>query len=226
MHPGERKSAVRRRCAAWALAVLPLLPGCDFSLSLSIVSDGFEPPPVSAVVTSDAATDGDVRDDGAVARDRVILAGVDPLAPLPAPESRGFLSFSLDAIPVGAWIESATVTVAVDRVDLSAPELVLSFERVRYGDVLTAAAFDAAGSPVASLHGGVRLVPAATPQFVAIDVVPELQGEVNDPSAIFFQLRARGAGGLAAIVDGAGNRAGGSPPDSSLAPRLSVVYRF
>ncbi len=214
------------RCAAWALAVLPLLPGCDFYYSLMIVSDDFEPPSASAVVTSDAATDGDVRDDGAVATEGAILAGVDPLAAPPAPESRGFLSFSLEGIPVGAWIESATVTVAVDRVDLSAPELVLSFEHVRYGDVLTAAAFDAPGSPVAGLPGGTRLVPAGAPQFVAFNVVPELQGGVNDSSALFFQLRARAAGGLAAIVDGAGDRAGGSPPDRSLAPRLSVVYRF
>jgi hypothetical protein len=71
----------------------------------------------------------------------------------------------------------------------------------------------------------VTLFPAAGPQFVTFNVVPELQAEVNDPSVQFFQLRARGAGGLARVVDGAGNRAGGLPPDRSLAPVLSVVYR-
>jgi len=217
---------MRRRCAAWALAVLPLLTGCDFSFSLSIVSDDFGfPPQAAAAIASDPATDGDVREDGAVATATVILAGVDPLAPAPAPEYRGFLSFPLGGIPVGAWVESATVTVAIDRVDLSGPGLVLTFDRVRYGGILSAAAFDAPGSPVGSLPAGVRLFPAAAPQFVAFDVAPELQGEVNDPAARFFQLRARGAGGLARIVDGAGNRAGGLPPDRSLVPVLSVVYR-
>lgn len=217
---------MRRRCAAWALAVLPLLSGCDFSFSLSIVSDDFDfPPPAAATVASDPATDGDVRDDGAVETAAVILAGSDPLAPPPAPEYRGFLSFSLAGIPVGAWIESAAVTVTVDRVDLSGPGLVLSFDRVRYGDVLSPSAFGAPGSPVGSLPAGVRLFPAGGPQFVSFDVVPELQAEVNDPAARFFQLRARGAGGLARIVDGAGNRAGGLPPDRALVPVLSIVFR-
>ena len=217
---------MRRRCAAWALAVLPLLSGCDFSFSLSIVSDDFDfPPPLAATVASDPATDGDVREDGAVETAAVILAGTDPLAPPPAPEYRGFLSFSLAGIPVGAWIESAALTVTVDRVDLSGPGLVLSFDRVRYGDVLSSSAFGAPGLPVGSVPAGVRLFPAVSPQFVTFDVVPELQAEVDDPAARFFQLRARGAGGLAHLVDGAGNRAGGLPPDRSLVPVLSIVYR-
>ena len=218
---------MRSRRAACALAVLPLLAGCDYSLSLFVTSDdrGEPLPPPAASAPSDPATDGDVRDDGTVATAAAILAGSDPLALPPASESRGFLSFPLDRIPVGAWIESARVTVTVDRVGLSGPELVLSFDRVQYGDVLSSGAFDAPGVPVGSLPGGARLVPAAGPQLVAFDVVPELQGEVSDPAARFFQLRARGAGGLAWIVDGAGNRAGGLRPDLSLAPVLAVVFR-
>ncbi|MGE5190034.1 MAG: hypothetical protein ACM3NF_08265 [Gemmatimonadota bacterium] len=216
---------MRRRCAAWAVAALPLLCGCDFSFSLSFVSDGSGFPPQSAAVASDPATDGDVRDDGAVETAAVILAGSDPLAPSPAPEYRGFLSFPLGGIPVGAWIESATVTVAVDRVDLSGPGLVLAFDHVRFGNTLTAAAFAAPGSRVGSLPAGVALLPAAGPQFVTFGVAPELQADVDDPSARFFQLRAQAAGGLAWLVDGAGNRANGLPPDRSLAPVLSVVYR-
>jgi hypothetical protein len=207
------------------VAVLPVLCGCDFSFSLSFVSGDFDFPPESAVIASDPATDGDVREDGAVETAAVILAGVDPFVPAPSPEYRGFLSFPLGGIPVGAWVESATVTVTVDRVDLSGPGLVLSFDRVRYGSSLTAAAFDAPGTRVGSLPAGVTLFPAAGPQFVTFNVVPEFQAEVNDPSARFFQLRARASGGLAAIVDGAGNRAGGLPPDRSLAPALRVVYR-
>ena len=42
------------------------------------------------------------------------LGDPDSLAPPPAPEYRGFLSFSLAGIPVGAWIESAAVTVTAD----------------------------------------------------------------------------------------------------------------
>ncbi|MGE5663782.1 MAG: hypothetical protein ACM31I_05595 [Deltaproteobacteria bacterium] len=215
---------MRSRCATLALAVVPLLCGCDFSFSLSFVSGDFDFPAESAVIASDPATDGDVRADGAVETADVILAGADPLAP-PAPEYRGFLSFPLAGIPVGAWIESATVTVTVDRVDLSGTGLVLSFDRVRYGDVLSAAAFDAPGTRVGSLPAGVTLFSAAGPQLVSFNVVPELQAEVNDPSARFFQLRARAPGGLASIVDGAGNRAGGLPTDRSLAPALSVTWR-
>lgn len=217
---------MRRCCAAWAVAVVPLLAGCDFSFSLTVVSDDTGFPRESAVIASDPATDGDVRDDGAVETAAVILAGVDPLAPPPAPEYRGFLSFPLAGIPAGAWVESATVTVTVDRVDLSGPALVLSFDRVRFGDFLSSSAFDAPGSPVDSIPAGVALVPAAGPRFVAFDVIPELQAAVNDPSARFFQLRARGSGGLARIVDGAGNRSGGLPPDRSLIPVLSVVFRL
>ncbi len=218
---------MRRRCAAWAVAVLPLLPGCDYSFSLSFTSGDFTtvPAPRSEAIASDPATDGDVRDDGAVATATAILAGFDPLSPPPVPEYRGFLSFPLDRIPVGAWIESATVSVTVDRVDLAAPALVLSFDHVRYGDALAAAAFDAPGTPVGGLPAGARLVPSAAPQTVAFDVASELQGDVNDSAARFFQLRARGAGGLATIVDGAGNRAGRLPPDRSLVPVLSVVFR-
>ncbi len=219
---------MRSRCAAWAVAVLPvltLLPGCDWGFSLSITSGDFGSSSESRAIASDPATDGDVRDDGAVATASAILAGFDPLAPPPVPEYRGFLSFPLDQIPVGAWVESATVTVTIDRVDLSAPALALSFDHVRYGDVLSAAAFDAPGSPVRGVSGGASLTPSAAPQPVAFDVASELQGDVNDPSARFFQLRVRGAGGLATIVDGAGNRAGGLPPDRALAPVLSVVFR-
>ncbi len=211
-----------------ALALLPLLAGCDFSFSLFVTSDDWEPyppPPEAVSVASDPATDGDVRDDGAVATASAILAGFDPAAPPPVPEYRGFFSFPLDRIPVGAWIESATVTVAVDRIDLSGLELRLFFDHVRYGDVLTAAAFDAPGTSVAGLPGGAHLRPATGPQFVAFDVAPELQGDVNDPAAHFFQLRARGDGGLAFLVDGAGNRAGGLPPDRALVPVLAVVFR-
>ena len=44
-----------RRCAAWAVAVLPLLPGCDYWFSLSVTSGDFTPAPASAVIASDPA---------------------------------------------------------------------------------------------------------------------------------------------------------------------------
>lgn len=213
-----------RRCAACALAILPLLSGCDFSFSFTFFSGDFGPSAVPVTLTGDAATDGDVRADGAVATAGAIRAGVDPLALPPVPEYRGFVSFPIGGIPPGAWVESATVRVAVDRVDLSGAGLVLAFDHVRYGSVLTSAAFDAPGSRVGGLPSGVTLFPAANPQFISFDVAPELQVDVND-SLRFFQLRVRGTGGLARIVDGAGNRAGGFPADPALAPVLNVVYR-
>jgi hypothetical protein len=211
---------------AAALWILLLCPGCDFSFSLSYVSgDGL--PPVSADVESDPATDGSVRQDGVVTIAAVIDCGFDPVLPPPRPEHRGFLSFPLDGIPPGAFIESATVTFNVDRVHLSAgsPDMVLFLDHVQYGEMLSFAAFSAPGTPVGSLLSGVRLIPSAGAQRVTASVVPDLQADVDDPSLRFFQLRAMCTGGLAQIVDGAGNRAGGMPSDRGLAPALSVRFR-
>jgi hypothetical protein len=214
------------RPVAAVLLILLLCPGCDFSFSLSVASgDGL--PPVSADVGSDPATDGDVRQDGLVTTAAVIDCGFDPADPPPRPEHRGFLSFPLDRIPPGAFIESATVTFSVDRVDLSAgsPDLVLFLDHVHYGETLSFAAFSAPGTLVGSLPSGVRLVPSAGAQWVAASVVPELQIDVADPFLRFFQLRATCIGGLAQIVDGEGNRAGRAPSDRSLVPELSVRFR-
>ena len=211
---------------AAALWILLLCPGCDFSFSLAFVGgDGL--PPVSADVGSDPATDGDVRQDGVVTTAAVIGAGIDPLVPSPRPEHRGFLSFPLDGIPPGAFIESATVTFSVDRVHLltGSPDMVLLLDHVHYGENLSFAAFSAPGTPVGSLLSGVRLVSSAGVQRVTVSVIPELQSDANDPFLRFFQLRVVGTGGLAQIVDGEGNRAGGAPPTRSLIPVLSVRYR-
>jgi len=211
---------------AAALWILLLCPGCDFSFSLSVVSgDGL--PPVFAEVGSDPATDGDVRQDGVVTTAAVIDCGFDPSVPSPRPEHRGFLSFPLDGIPPGAFIESATVTFSVDRVQLltGSPDLVLFLDHVHYGETLSFAAFGAPGTPVGSLLSGVRLVPLVGAQTVTASVVPELQSDANDPFLRFFQLRVVGTGGLAQIVDGEGNRAGGAPPVRILIPVLSVRYR-
>jgi hypothetical protein len=62
-------------------------------------------------------------------------------------------------------------------------------------------------------------------QRVTVSVIPELQSDANDPFLRFFQLRVVGTGGLAQIVDGEGNRAGGAPPIRTLIPVLSVRYR-
>jgi len=215
-----------RPFAAAALWILLLCPGCDFSFSLSVVGgDGL--PPVSADVGSDPATDGDVRQDGVVTTAAVIDCGFDPFVPPPRPEHRGFLSFPLDGIPPGAFIESATVTFSVDRVHLltGSPDMVLFLDHVQYGETLSFAAFSATGTPVGSLLSGVRLVPSEGVQGVTASVVPELQSDANDPFLRFFQLRVVGTGGLAQIVDGEGNRSGGAPPTSSLIPVLSVRYR-
>ena len=211
---------------AAALWILLLCPGCDFSFSLSVASgDGL--PPVSANVGSDPATDGDVRQDGLVTTAAVIDCGFDPVDPSSRTEHRGFLSFPLDGIPPGAFIESATVTFSVDRVHLSAgtPDMVLFLDHVHYGETLFFPAFSAPGTPVGSLLSGVRLVPAAGAQRVTASIVPELQSDANDPFLRFFQLRVVGTGGFAQIVDGAGNRAGGAPPDRNLVPELSVRFR-
>jgi len=216
-----------RPFAGAALLVLFLGSGCDFSFSLSVVSDDGLPS-ASAEVISDPATDGFVRQDGAVVTTSAILCGVDVAAPPPFPEDRGFLSFPLGGIPPGAFIESATLTFHVDRVDLlpGSADLVLDLDHVHYGDSLSFSAFSGAGAPVKGFLAGVRLVPSPGAQQVSGDVVPELQADVDDPFLRFFQLRLMGTGGLAQMVDGEGNRAGGAPRDRTLVPVLSARYRW
>src|SRR3990172_3495679 len=220
----QGKGSALRPFAAAALLVLFPGSGCDFSFSLSVVSDDGLPS-ASADVISDPATDGSVRQDGAVVTTSAILCGVDVAAPPPFPEDRGFLSFPLGGISPGAFIESATVTFHVDRVDLlpGSADLVLTLDHVHFGDALSFSAFSAAGGPAAGAPvrvflSGVRLVPSPGAQRVLGDVVPELQADVDDPILRFFQLRLTGMGGGAQIVDGGGNRAGGGPPGRARGP--------
>ena len=215
-----------RPCAAAMLLVLFLGTGCDLSVSLTLSTDS-DPSPVIVNVGSDPATDGDVREDGQVAAASVIFCGFDPQAAPPLPEHRGFLSFPLDGIPTGAFIESAILTFTVDRVDLPAviPDLVLDLDHVHYGVTLGDSAFSVPGTPVGSLLFGLSLPPAPETLTVTVDVAPELQADAGDPFLLFFQVRMLCTGGLAQIVDGAGNRAEGAPRDRRLAPVLSVRYR-
>jgi hypothetical protein len=209
------------------MAVLPLLAGCDGSFSL-FLSVGDVRDTDGVTVASDGPVDGDVRQDGLVATERAVLSGFDPAAADPRPEFRGFLSFPIDGIPAGATVDSATVTVFVDRIDLlpGSADLFLDFDHVHYGPALSFSVFDAPGSPVASVSAGIRLFPSGSPQRVSFDVAPELQADVDEASERRFQLRIFGSGGLAQIADGAGNRAGGLPPDPALAPVLSAQFRF
>jgi len=205
-----------------ALAVLPiLLSGCWYSLSISIVSgDGIDPFVISS--GSDPALDGDVRDDGTVVTSGAIFAGFDPADPAPRPEYRGFLSFDILSVPPGALVESATVTLTVDQVDLlpGSAGAILDFDSVDYDGRLSSPAFGAPGTPVRSTAAGVRVVGS---RAVAIDVTPEVQAAA-DLGRTRFQLRILCSGGLVLLVDGAGGRPGNFPPDLSLAPVLIVKY--
>src|SRR4030067_44201 len=68
-------------------------------------------PSPSPDVISEPATDGFVRQDGAVVTASAILCGVDVAAPPPFPEDRGFLSFPLGGIPPGAVLEAAPLAL-------------------------------------------------------------------------------------------------------------------
>ena len=212
---------------ALAMVILPLIAGCGGSFSL-FLSVGGGTTPGSFVVASDPRTDGDIRQDGLVTTGAVIFSGFDPFAPSPRPEYRGFLSFPIDGIPVGALVESATVTFFVDRIDPlpGSGDLLLDLDHVHYGSVLAFSAFNSPGVAVGSVVAGIRLLPSASPQPASFGVIPELQADVDNPSVRFFQLRIFGTGGLAQVVGGAGNRSGGLPPDPGLAPVLSVQFRF
>lgn len=205
-----------------ALVALPvLLSACWYSLSISIVpGDGIDP--IVIALGSDPSLDGDVRDDGVVATSGAILAGFNPADPAPRPEYRGFLSFDILPVPPGSLVESATVTLTVDRLDLLAGsgEAALDFDAVDYDGRLSSSAFGSPGTPVGSTAAGVRI---PGPRIVAIDVTPEVQAAV-DLGRRRFQLRVLCAGGLAYLVDGAGSRAVGLPVNPALAPVLTVRY--
>lgn len=195
-----------------ALAALPiLLSGCWYSLSISIVSGGGTDPFVISS-GSDPALDGDVRDDGAVATSGAIFAGFDSADPAPRPEYRGFLSFDILSVPPGALVESATVTLTADRVDLlpGSAEAILDFDSVDYDGRLSFPAFGAPGTPVRSTAAGVRVVGS---RAVAIDVTPEVQAAA-DLGRTRFQLRVLCSGGLALLVDGAGGARGAASSGS------------
>jgi hypothetical protein len=213
---------VARRIRAAALLLAPILCGCWYSLSISIVS-GVGTDPFTISSGSDPPLDGDVRDDGAVVTSGVIFAGFDPAASTPRPEYRGFLSFDILSVPPGALVESATVTLTADRVDLlpGSAGAILDFDSVDYDGRLSSSAFGASGTPVLSTAAGVRVVGS---RAVAIDVAPEVQAAA-DLGRPRFQLRVLCSGGLALLVDGAGGRGGGLPPDPALAPVLTVRYR-
>lgn len=207
---------------------LGLWTGCSGSLSIELFfGEDTSPAPSTAVVVSDPRLDGDVREDGIVTTGAVILAGFDPAAASPRPEYRGFLSFPIDAVPVGAFVEAASVTLFADRVDLlpGMADVILDFDHVHYGTGLSFSAFGASGVPVRSVAAGMTLTPSPAPQAVSFDVTPEVQADVNSSSVHSFQLRIFGSGGLAQIVDGAGNRAAGLPPSPSLAPNLTLRFR-
>lgn len=211
------------RIGGTLLALLPmLLCGCWYSLSISIVS-GVGTDPFSISTGSDPALDGDVRDDGAVVTSGAIFAGFDPASSAPRPEYRGFLSFDILSVPPGALVESATATLTADRVDLlpGIAGAILDFASVDYDGRLSSSAFGAPGTPVRSTSAGVLVAGARS---VAIDVTPEVQAAA-DVGRTRFQLRILCSGGLASLVDGAGGRAGGLPPDPALAPVLTVRFR-
>lgn len=214
-----------RACGA-ALLILLLGSGCDFSFSLLLTSDE-APLSLSATIGSDPATDGHVRQDGVSDAASAILCGFDPQAQSPPPEHRGFLSFPLAGIPPGAFIESATMTVHVDRVDLpgGSPAASLALEHVHYGGELAFSAFSSPGAPLEGFPSGSRPVPVPEARRLSVAVAPELQADVSDPFLGFFQVRVSCGGGLVWIVDGAGNRAVGATRDRTLAPVLSVRYR-
>src|SRR3990170_2589997 len=178
MLPLQGKGSALRPFAAAALLVLFLGSGCDFSFSLSVVSDDGLPS-ASADVISDPATDGSVRQDGAVVTTSAILCGVDVAAPPPFPEDRGFLSFPLGGISPGAFIESATITFQVDRVDLlpGSADLVLDLDHVHFGDSLSFSAFSGAGAPAGGFLAGVRLGPSPGGQQGSGGGGPEVQAD-------------------------------------------------
>jgi hypothetical protein len=124
-----------------------------------------------------------------------------------SPERRGFASFPLTAIPVGAFVQTADVRLFVDLVfqDFKIPGIprsgtpvILDIYHVYYGSPLFGSDFSA---PRVYVTTFVLFEEDAGIDLPFFEYAPILQLDVDDPSHAFFQLMFVATNGVVEIED-------------------------
>jgi len=165
------------------------------------------PPPSSVDIQGDRSSDGyaespplsplDVQNDGIRAQSPLGLS----------PERRGFASFPLSPIPVGAFVQTADVRLFVDRViqDVKVPGVPLSgipvsldVYHVYYGSPLFGSDFSAPRVYVTTFDLFEEDAGKDLPFFEYASI---LQLDVDDPTHAFFQLMLVATNGVVEIED-------------------------
>jgi len=175
-----------------------LLIGCGWSDSYYYPY--YPPPPASqADIPGDPISDGyaesppasplDVQNDGIRAQS---LLGS-------SPERRGFASYSLREIPVGAFVQTADVRLFVDLViqDDSSIPVSLDVYHVYYGTPLLGSDFSAPRVYVTTF----QLIDGFSGDLPFFEYAPWLQLDVDVPDHAFFQLMLVARDGVVEIED-------------------------
>lgn len=195
-----------------ALALAASLAGCGGTVTAVSFSD------VLDSTNGHSPSDGYVEDIGSAFL-AVQLDGIRVQSPFGlSPERRGFVSFSIASIPVGALVNSAQVRLFVKSVIQDSPStpVFLDVYHVYYGspllgsDFLAARTFVTTFTLMESADEGKDLPP--------FEFFPELQLDVDDSTHGFFQLLLISRNGVVEIEDSENSFLSG------FLPQLDVSY--
>ncbi len=200
-----------RLWGAAAVLLLVFLPACDDD-------DDHHHDTSTVYIAGDVATDGYVEQDLGGGLTAYQADGIRVQAPVPAvaPERRGFASFSIASIPVGATLDRAEMRLYVDWVASGGPATVDVYH-VHYGDPLLAGDFNTSHAYMTTLS----IDPSRAGSTLILDVLPELQLDVDDPSVGFFQVMLVATGGAVEFQDAEQSF---TVPTTGPAPELDVTY--
>lgn len=173
-------------------------------------------PTVSVVITGAVQSDGYI-ENNAGTYTAFQLDGIRIQSPLgPSLERRGFASFPISLLPVGALVDSARVKLYVNYILQDSPGTPVSLDvyHVYYGSTLLDSDFLAPRIFVTTF----TLWDTDTGDLPAFDLSPELQLDVDDSTHGFFQLMLIARNGVVEIEDSENSLGTG------FLPELDVTY--
>lgn len=194
-----------------ALVLAAALAGCGGTVTTVSFSDVFD------TTNGHSPSDGYVEDSGSFLS--VQGDGIRVQSPVGlSPERRGFVSFSIATIPVGALVNSAQVRLFVDRVIQDSPTTPVYLEvyHVYYGSPLLGSDFLAPRTFVTTFT--LREPADEGKDLPTFEFFPELQLDVDDPAHGYFQLLLISRNGVVEIEDSENSFRSG------FLPQLDVSY--
>jgi hypothetical protein len=209
---------MKSRILATVLFMILALAGCGGGDVVVTVA----PTPFVTAILSDPLLDGDIEVGSGFTNLRQgntqsVFVGIDPLV---LSETRAFLDFPLASVPLGAIINSATLDIVVNNLQLAGASVPIFVDLVTYPQPLITGDFNRAFLATTTI-----IPPITSPDIgnhVTVNVTGLMQ-EAQSRGLAHFQVRLlKGAGGtstgLVEINDTTGiNRA-------TRAPQLTVVY--